>query len=103
PPRQPEGARTRVSSSHTRRSRSAWPPSRRSRAKWADRSPDPRVGLRDALFGKQKLAGPGRERLFALRTSAVALDPELGLRPAGAGGVVFKPLSSGDFVRAEND
>jgi len=61
------------------------------------------VGLRDALFGKQKLAGPARERLFALSTAAVTLDTELGLRPAGAGGVVFKPLSSGDFVRAEND
>ena len=61
------------------------------------------MGLRDALFGKQKLAGPARERLFALSTAAVTLDTELGLRPAGAGGVVFKPLSSGDFVRAEND
>jgi PspAB-like protein len=55
------------------------------------------------LFGKKKLAGPARERLFALTTAAVTLDTELGLRPAGAGAVVFKPLSSGDFVRAEND
>jgi hypothetical protein len=44
------------------------------------------VGLRDALFGKQKLAGPARERLFALTTAAVTLDTELGLRPAGEGG-----------------
>jgi hypothetical protein len=61
------------------------------------------VGLRDVLFGKSKLAGPARERLFALTTAAVTMDTELGLRPAGAGAVVFKPLSSGDFVRAEND
>jgi hypothetical protein len=61
------------------------------------------VGLRDVLFGKSKLAGPARERLFALTTAAVTLDTELGLKPAGAGAVVFKPLSSGDFVRAEND
>jgi hypothetical protein len=33
----------------------------------------------------------------------VTMDTEFGLRPAGAGAVVFKPLSSGDFVRAEND
>jgi hypothetical protein len=61
------------------------------------------VGLRDVLLGKKKLAGPARERLFALTTAAVTLDTELGLRTAGAGGIVFKPLSAGEFVRAEND
>jgi len=61
------------------------------------------VGLRDVLLGKKKLAGPARERLFALTTAAVTLDTELGLRTAGAAGVVFKPLSAGEFVRAEND
>jgi hypothetical protein len=61
------------------------------------------VGLRDVLFGKKRLAGPARERLFALSTAAVTMQTELGLRTAGAGGVVFKPLSSGDFVRTEND
>ena len=61
------------------------------------------MGLRDVLLGKKKLAGPAQERLFALTTAAVTLDTELGLRSAGAAGVVFKPLSAGDFVRAEND
>jgi hypothetical protein len=61
------------------------------------------LGLRDVLFGKKKLAEPARERLFALTTAAVTLDAELGLRTAGAGGIVFKPLSAGDFVRAENE
>ncbi len=61
------------------------------------------MGLRDVLLGKKKLAGPARERLFALTTAAVTLDTELGLRTAGAGGVVFKPLSAGEFVRAETD
>jgi len=61
------------------------------------------LGLRDVLLGRKKLAGPARERLFALATAAVTLDTELGLRPAGAGAIVFKPLSSGDFVRAESD
>src|ERR671925_1385891 len=61
------------------------------------------MGLRDVLFGKKKLAGPARERLFALTTAAVTLDVELGLRSAGVGGICFKPLSAGDFVRAEND
>jgi hypothetical protein len=61
------------------------------------------MGLRDVLLGKKKLAGPARERLFALTTAAVTLDTELGLRTAGVGAIVFKPLSAGEFVRAEND
>jgi hypothetical protein len=61
------------------------------------------LGLRDVLLGKKKLAAPARERLFALTTAAVTLQTELNLRTAGAGAIVFKPLSSGDFVRAEND
>jgi PspA associated protein B len=61
------------------------------------------LGLRDVLLGKKKLAAPARERLFALTTAAVTLDTELGLKTAGVGGVVFKALSAGEFVRAEND
>jgi hypothetical protein len=41
--------------------------------------------------------------MFALSTARVTLETELGLKSAGAGGVVFKPLSAGEFVRAEND
>src|SRR5947207_2672077 len=31
------------------------------------------------------------------------MQTELGLRTAGAAGICFKPLSAGEFVRAEND
>jgi hypothetical protein len=61
------------------------------------------MGLRDVLFGRKKLAKPAAERLFALTTAAVTLDTEFDLRTAGAGAVVFKALSAGEFVRAEND
>jgi hypothetical protein len=61
------------------------------------------LGLRDVLLGRKKLTGPARDRLFALSTAAVTLDTELGLRSAGVAGIVFKPLSAGDFVRAENE
>jgi hypothetical protein len=61
------------------------------------------MGLSDVLFGRKKLKPAAGERLFALSTAAVTLDTELGLKPAGAGGVVFKPLSAGEFVRAENE
>ena len=40
------------------------------------------MGLRDVLFGKKKLSGPARERLFALVTAAVTMETELGLRTA---------------------
>src|SRR5256714_12146453 len=61
------------------------------------------VGLADVLLGRRTLKGPARDRLFALSPARVTLDTELGLQPGGAGGPVFKPLSAGEFVRAEND
>jgi hypothetical protein len=62
-----------------------------------------KVGLRDVLFGRKQLAKPAQERLFALTTAAVTLDVELGLKTAGVGGICFKPLSAGEFARAESD
>ena len=61
------------------------------------------MGLADILLGRKKLKGPAQDRLFALSTARVTLDTELGLQTAGSGGIVFKPLSAGEFVRDEND
>jgi PspAB-like protein len=61
------------------------------------------LGFTDVLFGRKKLKDAVGERLFALSTARVTLEVELGLKPAGAAGVVFKPLSAGEFVRAENE
>jgi len=61
------------------------------------------VGLLDTLFGRKKLKEASTERLFALSTAQVTLETELGLKPGGKAAVTFKPLSAGDFVRAEND
>ena len=61
------------------------------------------MGLRDVLFGRGQLKGPAAERLFALSTAAVTLDTELGLRFAGAGALVYKPLSAGEFEAVEQD
>jgi hypothetical protein len=61
------------------------------------------VGLRDALFGRRGLKKAQREALFALPAAAVTMDVELGLKPSGVAAVIFKPLSAGEFVRAEND
>jgi hypothetical protein len=61
------------------------------------------MGLGDVLFGRKKLKGPARDRLFSITTAAVTLQVECSLKPAGAGAVVFKPLSAGDFTRVESD
>ena len=61
------------------------------------------MGLTDILFGRRKLKEPSREALFALATASVTLEADLGLRSAGRAAVCFKPLSAGDFVRAENE
>ena len=59
--------------------------------------------LLDVLFGRKRLKEASEEKLFALSTAQVTLDTELGLKTAGSAGVVFKPLSAGEFVRAENE
>jgi hypothetical protein len=61
------------------------------------------VGFLDVAFGRKRLKEASDERLFALTTAQVTLDVELGLRTAGAAAVVFKPLSAGEFVRADNE
>jgi hypothetical protein len=61
------------------------------------------VGLRDILFARKNLKGADEEQLFAISTARITLETELGLKPAGSAGVCFKPLSAGEFVRAENE
>jgi len=61
------------------------------------------MGLSDVLFGRKRLKGPNEDTLFALTTACVTLQTELGLKPAGAGAVTYKSLSSGDFDRVDND
>ena len=60
------------------------------------------MGLTDVLFGRKKLRGAAKDRLFALSTASVTLQME-GIKPGGAAAVVFKPLSAAEFVRAENE
>jgi hypothetical protein len=61
------------------------------------------MGLSDILFGRKKLKAASLERLFALSTARVTLEIDLGLKPASSAAVCFKPLSAGEFVRAENE
>ena len=61
------------------------------------------MGFADVLFGRKKLKDAKSERLFAISTAQVTLEVELGLKPGGAAAICFKPLSAGEFVRAENE
>jgi hypothetical protein len=61
------------------------------------------VGLGDVLFGRKRLKGANLDKLFALSTAAITLETETSLKPAGVAAVVFKPLSAGDFARAETE
>jgi hypothetical protein len=61
------------------------------------------VGLTDVLFGRKRLKGAKLDKLFALSTARITLEAELGMKPAGAAAVVFKPLSAGEFQRVEQE
>jgi PspA associated protein B len=61
------------------------------------------MGLGDVLFGRKKLRGANLDKLFALTTAQLTLETELNLKPAGVAAVVFKPLSAGEFARAEQE
>jgi hypothetical protein len=61
------------------------------------------MGLRDIAFGRKKLPGPRDDRLFALATASVTLETELGLTSAGKAALTYRPLSSGEFSRIDDD
>lgn len=61
------------------------------------------MGLLDVLLGRRRLKDARGDQLFALATARITMEAELGLKPAGAAAVCFKPLSAGEFVRAENE
>jgi hypothetical protein len=61
------------------------------------------VGLGNVLFGRKKLQGAKLDKLFALASAQVTLEAELDLRSAGVAAVVFKPLSAGEFDRAQGE
>jgi PspAB-like protein len=61
------------------------------------------MGFTDVLFGRKKLKGAKLDRLFALSSAQITLETEIGLKPAGVAAVCFKPLSAGEFARAEQE
>ena len=61
------------------------------------------MGLLDVLLGRKRLKDARGDKLFALPSARVTMQTELGLEPGGAAAVCFKPLSAGEFVRAENE
>ena len=61
------------------------------------------MGFLDTVLGRKRLKEASGDKIFALSTARITLEVELGLKPAGVAAVIFKPLSAGEFVRAENE
>ena len=57
----------------------------------------------DVLLGRTKRKQANLDALFALPNAAVGLEAELGLRPAGAAGVCFRPASGQAFDETKRD
>ncbi len=57
----------------------------------------------DVLLGRTKRKQANLDALFALPNAAVGLEAELGLRPAGAAGVCFRPASSHVFEETRQE
>lgn len=61
------------------------------------------MGFLDVLTGRRRLKEARGDKLFALPAAAVTMEVELGLKRGGKAAVCFKPMSAGEFVRAENE
>jgi hypothetical protein len=61
------------------------------------------MGLLDVVLGRWKQKPAATGNLFAIVTAAVTLETQLGLRPAGVAGIVFKPLQTADFGEVTRD
>jgi len=62
------------------------------------------VGFLESIFGGQKkLAGVAPDRLFAMSTAYITLETSLDIKSAGAAGIVFQPLATGDFATILKD
>jgi hypothetical protein len=57
----------------------------------------------DALLGRRKHRPPDLDALFGLPAAALTLEASLGLRPAGAGAVCFKPASGAAFAETAGE
>lgn len=59
--------------------------------------------LLDILFGRSKPLPATTEKIFAISTAAVTLQTRWNMTPAGAGAVVFRPLTSSYFAETEKE
>lgn len=61
------------------------------------------MGILDTLFGRSKPVKSKSEKLFAMATASITLQTKLDLQPAGAAGIVFRPVESSYFRQAEDE
>ena len=53
------------------------------------------MGFFDTLFGRQKPAPAGPDKIFAMSTAQVTLQTEQNLTPTGSAAMCFKGMASG--------
>jgi hypothetical protein len=64
------------------------------------------MGLRDlmnAVLGSSKLPKAKTEKLFAMSTASITLESALDLKPSGAAGICFKPISASSYESARKE
>lgn len=61
------------------------------------------MSIFDTLFGRQKPAPVGQERLFAMSTAQIAIETEQHLTATGKAGLCFKSIASGPFAEIQRD
>jgi hypothetical protein len=54
----------------------------------------------DAVLGRSRLPKAKSEKLFAISTSSITLEANLGLKPSGVAGICFKPIGASAYESA---
>ena len=61
------------------------------------------MGFFDTLFGRQKPAPAGPDKIFAMSTAQVTLQTEQNLASTGSAGMCFKGMASGPFAAIQTE
>lgn len=61
------------------------------------------MGFFDALFGRQKPAQAGPDKIFAISTAQITLQTEQNLVPTGSAAICFKGIDSGPFSAIQTE
>lgn len=61
------------------------------------------MSLFDALLGRTRPVKSKLDQLFGLSTGQITMETELNLKPTGGAAISFRPVSTGDFARLQEE